>query len=1235
MILAIALGAWGCGSDGGGGADAEVTQDVVEEGPGEVEVQIDVKPEAEVPEVPQEEVTPPECTEDDYAAVCPAILTPGPDQCHEYFCDLSQGGGKCAVKAKKDGADCDDGQICTSGDSCQQGACESGPSVCDCTKVGDTACDPKAGDNLCLGTKKCDLDHFPYKCIIDVLTVPAPCGKDQDTFCKVSQCDPVDGKCKMTPTREGETCEDNKVCTEKTTCQAGECLATPDGNKVCDDHNPCTDDKCDNPLGCTYTPNTLSCDDGDACTENDTCKASKCQPGTPKVCDNGLYCDGVETCDKALGCQDGADPTCDDGIPCTTDSCDATLNGGKGGCRHEAIPTAIEGPKGDPTCSDTIDNDCSGKADAADPACAFSVTGVIPPEGPSAGGSVVEIVGESFDLIPANGGEVLFANIEVPFEVLSATRIRITTPPHETNDVPVMVSTGKISYQMDDAFRYTGLTDLQTINAVTLDPVTWEMDEGSTTKPYTVQVYVQGLTDLIDPPPDPSLVKAQIGWGQRGTNPWEDPSWQWLDLGAPVDTTGGAFTYVKAFAVAVGGYFDVAPRFSLDGGMTFAFGDQDGSLNGYDAAMASTLTVWGVSKPGAVVINEIMWMGSKGNTYDEWLELRNMGPAPFRLNGFKVTKAAGGNPPADFVLQDPKHTVNNLVLDPWGYYLIAEYDSSYSALAVEPDVVGNNTMVLLNTAPVTYQLVSGSAVVLDSATYSGKYGEASTVPDKPYKSMERKAVPGDGTKDANWQTAYAHTGWDGDPKQVLNWGTPRAPNSDIPVCASDDECEDAFPGIPVGQCERKACGTTSARCDIVEVADGEACDDGKFCNVGETCSSGTCGGGAAMDCADESACTLDTCDEAADACKHAPDPAAVEGPAGAASCSDGVDNDCDDLVDESDPQCLLELDALAPAVVPVVGGWEVVLTGYGFKVGDADFVTSVTFKDLPAVLFTVVDDMTISAIVPAMAAPGDYDVTVSDGLVNATLVKGIRYIGKDETIWGNTQGPAGDIAIAVGHTTPVISGRVLAPGVTDADPPNPDLVIAEIGIGPAIDPGVTYPDPFAEPGWTWFPATYNADCWANDCGLTKFEYAATLKPDQVGTYLVVFRYSIDGGYSFQYGDRNGSDDAWSPVTSLVVDVQTTNVPADHTDELAGILHPPAPGRTDPLVNCVACHGSDLKGDTGPSCYMCHTSADHAVDPNASGVMHKAGDSATCTTCHGPANAGGMGPSCTASGCHTP
>ncbi len=59
-------------------------------------------------------------------------------------------------------------------------------------------------------------------------------------------------------------------------------------------------------------------------------------------CDDGIVCNGAETCDVASGsCLAGTPPTCDDGNACTADSCDSASNA----CVHVPIPAP--GPVGD------------------------------------------------------------------------------------------------------------------------------------------------------------------------------------------------------------------------------------------------------------------------------------------------------------------------------------------------------------------------------------------------------------------------------------------------------------------------------------------------------------------------------------------------------------------------------------------------------------------------------------------------------------------------------------------------------------------------------------------------------------------------------------------------------------------------------------------------------------------------------------------------------------------------
>jgi hypothetical protein len=98
----------------------------------------------------------------------------------------------------------------------------------------------------------------------------------------------------------------------------------------CDDNNDCTDDVClpwDHT--CDHTNNTLACDDGDACTENDTCSGGVCA-GTAITCDDGIACT-VDSCVggacqyDASACECDEDFDCDDGNVCTNDWCDPAV----------------------------------------------------------------------------------------------------------------------------------------------------------------------------------------------------------------------------------------------------------------------------------------------------------------------------------------------------------------------------------------------------------------------------------------------------------------------------------------------------------------------------------------------------------------------------------------------------------------------------------------------------------------------------------------------------------------------------------------------------------------------------------------------------------------------------------------------------------------------------------------------------------------------------------------------
>jgi hypothetical protein len=223
------------------------------------------------------------------------------DQCNVGTCSSDGVTKHCVATPTTDSASCDDGNACTTGDTCANGVCGGTKVSCD----DGNACT----DDTCNGAGGCNhTDHVG-------------------------------------------ACDDGNACTTGDTCSNGVC----DGSTFsCDDKNPCTNDSCDATLGCVHAANSASCDDGSACTSGDTCSNGVCG-GTAISCDDGNPCTD-DTCNAAGGCGHpdhvgacndgnacttgdtcnngicaGTTASCDDGNPCTDDSCDATL-----GCVHAA-----------------------------------------------------------------------------------------------------------------------------------------------------------------------------------------------------------------------------------------------------------------------------------------------------------------------------------------------------------------------------------------------------------------------------------------------------------------------------------------------------------------------------------------------------------------------------------------------------------------------------------------------------------------------------------------------------------------------------------------------------------------------------------------------------------------------------------------------------------------------------------------------------------------------------------
>ncbi len=257
------------------------------------------------------------CVSDGKSVTCAAASGP----CVQSQCD--PGSGKCLTLAIPDGTLCDAPASCASGGQCQAGSCvgaviqgcnDQNPCTNDtcvaqaCThtvNVG-TPCDD---GNSCSTGEKCD--------------AIGQCGGGQNGCnCK------VDGDCP----------DDGDLCNGKFECNGGTCQPKANSVVTCDvsKDDACQKTACDKKSGqcvVSVTPAGGACSDGDACTQGDACAGGKCAGGGTISCDDGVFCTS-DGCNPASGCYHlQSNSACDDGNPCTLgDQCQAGACVGQGGC---------------------------------------------------------------------------------------------------------------------------------------------------------------------------------------------------------------------------------------------------------------------------------------------------------------------------------------------------------------------------------------------------------------------------------------------------------------------------------------------------------------------------------------------------------------------------------------------------------------------------------------------------------------------------------------------------------------------------------------------------------------------------------------------------------------------------------------------------------------------------------------------------------------------------------------
>ena len=294
------------------------------------------------------------CTDSCHSCALPGFegrctLMPKGSACRGIACHTCDGAGTCSIATPS--VPCDDGDPQTFNDTCTSGAsptCSGTRSTCRATsqceasvsydgnnncvfiaKPPGTPCDD---GNNCTENEACNgsigADLSPNRtCLGGTMKTCTPSSNSCVSI--TADCTANVFTCKQT-IWTGSSCNDGNACTSGDKCDSkGNCTGTP---YQCTPNSCDISASCDGAGGCarSYKSWGTSCDDGDACTDNEYCNGSgSCGNGTLKTCPVsndpcvswvGQCTNGVLSCTQVFH----SSASCDDGNACTfNDKCDA------------------------------------------------------------------------------------------------------------------------------------------------------------------------------------------------------------------------------------------------------------------------------------------------------------------------------------------------------------------------------------------------------------------------------------------------------------------------------------------------------------------------------------------------------------------------------------------------------------------------------------------------------------------------------------------------------------------------------------------------------------------------------------------------------------------------------------------------------------------------------------------------------------------------------------------------
>ena len=203
--------------------------------------------------------------------------------------------------------------------TCDDGAFCNGTETCSATLGCQDGTAPTVSDGVSCTTDSCNESADR----IDHVAVDSAC--DDGAFCNGTESCSTTLGCQA---GTSPTLSDGVACTTDSCNEGADRVDHTPVNAACDDGAFCNgSETCSATLGCqSGTAPTVS--DGIDCTTDSCNESANRVDHTPvnSVCDDGAFCNGDETCNVSAGCIPGSAPVLDDSVSCTLDSCNEATN---------------------------------------------------------------------------------------------------------------------------------------------------------------------------------------------------------------------------------------------------------------------------------------------------------------------------------------------------------------------------------------------------------------------------------------------------------------------------------------------------------------------------------------------------------------------------------------------------------------------------------------------------------------------------------------------------------------------------------------------------------------------------------------------------------------------------------------------------------------------------------------------------------------------------------------------